>query len=332
MAQGLLGSSADETLTSDEWGVLLSGYAPIRTHDGRAVAILGVDMSGEHVVELQNVVRRAGLCVLGIALLVVLLLGIQIARWISRPIQHLVIGTRRIGDGDLAYRVPIESEDEVGALARSFNQMAERLSASVTQLREHVLSTLEVVLHALEAKDRHTRGHSARVQHYAVKIAKQMGLPPDQLEMINEMSVLHDVGKIGIKESVLGKAGRLTVEEFEEIKRHPELGHRILSPLKLPKEALDIVLHHHERVNGLGYPAGLKGGEIPVMVGIVSVADAFDAMTGYRPYRPVPMTMPEAVAELRHCVGTQFMPQVVEALVQVLASEGHLPDEPGKAV
>ena len=322
MAAGLQGPSADPLITMDEWGPLLSGYAPIRTLDGRAAGVLGIDMSGHTVVRTQEAVRRWRLAVLGLSLVMVGVLGFVVAHWISRPIQALVRATQRIGQGDFAYRVPVRSQDEVGVLAQGFNRMAELLSASLTQLQEHVLSTIQSLSMAIEAKDRYTRGHSARVQHYAVKIAVRLSLPAQQIDLIQKFSLLHDVGKIGIREEILLKPGKLTPEEFDAIKRHPEVGHKILAPLKLPQEALDIVRYHHERLDGRGYPAGLKEQDIPLVVAVVSAADAFDAMTGHRPYRQTPLAFGEALAELQRCAGTQFRADVVEALAEVLRQEG----------
>lgn len=327
MAAGLQGPSVDPRITVDEWGPLLSGYAPIRTRDGRAVGILGIDMSGQMVARTQEALRRWRLAVLGLSLAMVGLLGFVIAHWISRPIKLLVQAAQRIGQGDLASRVPVRSHDEVGMLAQAFNHMAELLSDSLRQLQEHVLSTIQSLSLALEAKDRYTRGHSARVQHYAVKIARQLRLPAEQVDVIQKFSMLHDVGKIGVREDVLMKPAKLTPEEFEVIKRHPEVGYKILVPLKPPQEALDIVRYHHERLDGRGYPAGLTQQQIPLVVAIVSVADAFDAMTGYRPYRQSPMTFDEAVAELRRCIGTQFRMNAVEALADVLRAEGKISGE-----
>ena len=324
MLAGLDGPSADPSLTYDEWGATLSGYAPIRAHDGRVVGILGIDMSGQEVARTQQALRRWRLMVLALGLAVAVLLSYRIASWITRPLRALVQATQHIGEGDLGYRVPLHADDEVGTLGRSFNRMAELLAASMQKLQEHILATLQSLAAALEAKDVYTRGHSERVHYYAVKIAEHLGLPKDELELISRFSRLHDIGKIGITENILNKPSSLTPEEFDMIKRHPDFGYKILAPLRLPKIALDIVRHHHERQDGRGYPAGLKGEEIPLMVAIVSTADAFDGMTGYRPYRPKPMSFSEAVEELRRCTGTQFHLTAVDALIAVLREEGKL--------
>ena len=326
MMAGLRGPSADPSLTIDEeWGVLLSGYAPLRTADGDAVGIIGIDMSGEQVARTQEALRRWHVAVLLIGLTTVVILGWLLAHWISRPLRLLMTGTQRLSEGDLTHRVPVHSYDEVGRLARAFNHMADELAASHLQLREHVLSTIESLSMAIEAKDRYTRGHSERVHHYAVKIARAMRATEDQVEVLQKYARLHDVGKIGVREDILMKPSTLTPEEFEAIKRHPDAGYKILAPLKLPEEALQIVRYHHERLDGRGYPTGLHGDQIPLLVAIVSAADAFDAMTAHRPYRAQPMAFLKAIEELQRCVGTQFRAEVVETLVTVLREEGKLP-------
>lgn len=327
MLAGLEGPSADPAITLDEWGALLSGYAPIRTRDGRAAGIVGIDMSGELVARTQEALRRWRLTVWLIGLAAAACLAWLSVHWVSRPIGRLVRAAQRIGQGDFDSRVPVRTRDEVGVLAQSFNRMAELLAASLRQLQEHILRTIESLSCAIEAKDRYTRGHSARVQHYAVKIAERLQLPAADVDTIRQFSLLHDVGKIGIREEILTKPGKLTVEEFEEIRRHPDVGYKILAPLRLPKDTLDIVRHHHERMDGHGYPAGFTQERISLPVAVVAVADAFDAMTGHRPYRPTPLTFPEAAEELRRHRGTQFHPDVVEVLVEVLRQEGKLPQE-----
>ncbi len=324
MMEGLRGPSADPEITVDEWGTLLSGYAPIKASDGRAVGVLGIDMSGEQVMETQAALRRWRIAIILIGLCMAVIFGARLAQWFSRPIRLLVQGTQRIGEGDLQYRVPITSQDEVGLLAASFNRMTQQLADSLQRLKDHVFATLQSLAAALEAKDVHTRGHSERVTFYAERLARHMGLTAEEIELVGQFGRLHDIGKIGVKEEILLKPAKLTAEEFEHIKRHPDLGYKILVPLKPPQLALQIVRHHHERQDGGGYPDRLPGVDIPMAVAIVTVADAFDGMTAHRPYRPTPMTFAEAVEELRRCTGTQFHPKAVEAMVEVLRSDGKL--------
>ena len=170
--------------------------------------------------------------------------------------------------------------------------------------------SIDALIKALEAKDLYTRGHSQRVTIYSVAIAREMGLPADEIENLRRAAMLHDLGKIGVREVVLNKPGRLTGEEFEEIVRHPETATRILEPIPFFQPLLPAILHHHERFDGRGYPAGLAGDRIPLPSRIMAVADTFDAMTSTRAYRDA-LPVPEANAEIRRCAGAQFDPAIV---------------------
>jgi response regulator RpfG family c-di-GMP phosphodiesterase len=196
----------------------------------------------------------------------------------------------------------------------------QRLEHRVRELdqrnRESLINGVQMLVHALEAKDSYTSGHSMRVSRYAVKTAVQLGYAGAWLEQIRLGGELHDIGKIGTRETVLHKPGALTVEEFEHVKLHTALGERILAPFLGGSPAvLHIVRSHHERIDGGGFPDGLAGDEIPLEARIVSVVDAFDAMTTNRAYRP--SRAPEdALEELRRCAGTHFDPDVVEAFLR----------------
>jgi putative nucleotidyltransferase with HDIG domain len=168
---------------------------------------------------------------------------------------------------------------------------------------------------ALEAKDAYTRGHSIRVSQYAVATASRMGFEGGSLDGIRLGGELHDIGKIGTREAVLHKPGSLTDEEFRQITEHPLLGERMLSPLAQESpDVLRIVRSHHERLDGRGFPDGLRGEKIPIEARIVAVADAFDAMTTRRPYRES-RPPADALAELRRVAGSQLDPEAVEAFV-----------------
>lgn len=174
---------------------------------------------------------------------------------------------------------------------------------------------------ALDARDPYTAGHSERVSALSVLMGRQMLLGAEKLEILRLGALLHDVGKIGVSDEVLRKPGVLTSEEFEQLKRHPALGARILRQVPFLTPHVPIVELHHERPDGGGYPFGLRGDEIPVAARIVHVADAFDAITSARAYRPA-RGAAEALAELRRHAGTQFDPASVDALAAVLPEVG----------
>lgn len=184
-------------------------------------------------------------------------------------------------------------------------------------MRQDYLSTISALITAIEAKDPYTRGHSESVRRHTVAIAKVMGLPADVAERLEYASLLHDIGKIGVDEAILRKPGRLTDEEYSQIRAHPAIGASIVAKLRLLGQEADTVRYHHEWTNGRGYPDGLKGDQIPVGARIISVADAYDAMTSDRPYRRT-LSQSEAIDELHRCSGTQFDPQVVGAMVKAL--------------
>ena len=182
--------------------------------------------------------------------------------------------------------------------------------------RQSLINGVEMLVFALEAKDPYTSGHSLRVTELAAKTAVQFGFTGSSLAQVELGSKLHDIGKIGIKESVLNKPGSLSPEEFDHVKLHVVLGERILRPfLEEQPAALRIVRSHHERLDGSGFPDGLSGDAIPLEARIVAVVDAYDAMITNRAYRP-PRAPEAAVAELRRGAGTQFDPEVVEAFLR----------------
>lgn len=197
-------------------------------------------------------------------------------------------------------------------------RLEERVAEQASRLESLFLASVQSLAEALEVKDPYTHGHSVRVSAYSTAVARTMGLDDDVVRQIELGGKVHDIGKIGVREAVLNKAGPLTDEEYEHIMIHPVVGWRILSPLlgDMPR-ALNIVRSHHERFDGRGIPDGLAGDAIPLEARIAAVADTFDAMTSERPYRPgVPL--PATLAELRRCSGAQFDPVVVDAFIATI--------------
>jgi hypothetical protein len=204
--------------------------------------------------------------------------------------------------------------------------MRDELRGANRLLRQDLLNVALALTKAVEAKDSYTEGHLHRVSGYAVAVGSRLGMRGHDLEMLHFASLLHDIGKIGIPEHVLGKEGPLDEFEAEVMKRHPAIGARILEKLDLLKDAAPIVFHHQERYDGdpdatyPGYPGGLRGENIPLGARIVAVVDAFDAMTTDRPYRAA-LSVERAIAELHKERGRQFDPRVVNTFLQVLTEQ-----------
>ncbi|GCD95257.1 HD-GYP domain-containing protein [Embleya hyalina] len=182
-------------------------------------------------------------------------------------------------------------------------------------------ATVRTLVRAVEIKDGYTRGHSERVARASVLIGRRLGMREDRVVCLRYAGILHDVGKLGVSTRVLTKPGRLDPDEVREMQRHPVTGAAMVADLTFLGEARAGILHHHERMDGRGYPAGLAGAEIPEFARVIAVADAFDSMTSTRSYRPA-RGAEAAMAELRRCSGTQFDPRMVEALAEALDRHG----------
>ncbi|MDP2929815.1 MAG: HD domain-containing protein, partial [Candidatus Omnitrophota bacterium] len=320
MMKAFSGPSADRLIVKDKWGIFLSGYAPIKDDKGSAVAILGIDMSARDVYDLQKEVKKRALLVLLLGIILSVLLGTFISLRVTKPVEKLVEGTRRISEGDLNYRVKTGGSDEMSELADSFNKMTVKLSDARNELFNYFYRVAQTLVRVLEAKDQYTKGHSDRVAYYAEKLAIEMGLPKKRAELLKEAALLHDIGKMGVENTILRKDSDLTAEEGDIIHEHPAIGEDMLKPVSLDKDILAVIRGHHERYDGKGYPDRLKGDDINIMAAIVSVADAYDAMTSNRPYMKN-MTKEEAAEQLKRNSGTQFNPKVVDAFIKVLQGE-----------
>jgi HD-GYP domain-containing protein (c-di-GMP phosphodiesterase class II) len=252
--------------------------------------------------------------------------GTLFAGHISRPIQLLAQGALRLAGGEYGTRVPVRPNNEVGVLAESFNHMGEEIQKAIEQIRqaahrnkELFLGAIRMLANAIDEKDPYTRGHSERVAFYSALIAKHMGMTEEEVERVHLSGIIHDVGKIGIEDKILRKPAALTEEEYEIMKQHPRKGEKILEAVPLLKQMAGAGLMHHENVDGSGYPDGLKGDQIPLLGRIVSVADAFDAMTTDRPYSKA-MTFEAALSRLRFLAGKKFDGSCVEAIEKASAA------------
>ena len=218
----------------------------------------------------------------------------------------------------------------VGAFDKDDISNAERLTAQMSialenarlyeDIKDLFLSTVRALAHAIDAKSPWTSGHSERVTKYAVMLGKETGLPESELEKLELAGLLHDIGKIGTFDVVLDKPEKLNKEEFELVKKHPGKGVAILEPIKQLRDILPAINHHHEKLDGSGYPDGLKGDEIPLLAKILCITDSYDSMTADRPYRPAP-GKEYAISELKRCAGTQFDPELAKAFMRILERE-----------
>jgi putative nucleotidyltransferase with HDIG domain len=245
--------------------------------------------------------------------------SVWLARTISRPIDTLSKSLSEMtASRDFEHPVqPTGFSLEVDTLTDAFNTMMRSLSAAEAETEEAYVGAIRALALALDARDPYTAGHSERVSAVSVAVGRQMKLPDEQLEILRLGALLHDIGKIGISDAVLRKPGPLTAEEFALIEQHPGVGARILRSVHFLAPHLPIVELHHERPDGQGYPHRLRGNEIPLLARIVHVADAFDAMTSARAYRPA-RGRAEAVRELWRCAGSQFDAEVVHALTSAM--------------
>jgi len=200
-------------------------------------------------------------------------------------------------------------------LERLVEQKTAKLQKSYRTLKKAHLDSVKVLAEAIDAKDPYTRGHSDRVRKRSLRIAMKLGFSKKRLESLEFGALLHDIGKIGIRDEVLQKQGRLTPEEYQYVQEHPLIGVKIAEGIKFFKDKIPIIRHHHEHFDGRGYPDGLAGKSIPLEARIISVPDAFDAMTSLRPYRRE-MSQEDALAELEKSKGKQFDPQIVEIFIK----------------
>jgi HAMP domain-containing protein len=263
--------------------------------------------------------KRKSVILVAIVAALAAVLGSLFAGQISRPVQRLAAGARRLAGGDYGTRVAVDSGNEVGVLADAFNQMGEEIQKAIEEVRrraeenkELFMGSIRMLANAIDEKDPYTRGHSERVAYYSACVAKHLGMEFAEVERVHLSGIIHDVGKIGIEDKILRKAAALTDEEYEIMKQHPTKGEHILEAVPLLKEKAGDGLMHHENVDGSGYPRGLRGDEIPLFGRIVSVADAFDAMTTDRPYSKA-MTFEAAIARLKFLAGKKFDSRCVEA-------------------
>ncbi len=295
---------------------MLGTYSP--TYGGRWGVIVQTKQSDAFAA--VNAMRKTTVELAVILILISLVVAFYSAKSITRPLDKLTESARAIARRDFSVRADVRNRTEIGELAEGFNSMAGDLQQYIADLqtaseqnRQLFIDSIEMIAAAVDAKDPYTKGHSGRVAQYSVIIARELGLEESEVEKVRIAATLHDVGKIGVDDRVLKKPGVLTNEEFELMKRHTVMGFEIVRQVKQLAEMLPGIRWHHEALNGEGYPDGIKGDEIPLMVRIIAVADTFDAITTDRPYQ-AGRDFPSALAILRKHAGTKYDPIAVDAL------------------
>lgn len=319
-ASGLVQSTA---IYKDKDGTWISAYAPgeyLSPEDKRRILVEIAYRPDPYI----RILRKELLVIIAICLM-----GFLIVAFISyHLVTALVSSIKKLDEAVVELErehydrpVDVKTGDEIGHLAAAFEMLRVSIRKKIDELRQSLsrerkahLESVVALTNAIEERDHYTKEHVSRVQYYALLIAKAMHLPHDQMMLLRYSCFLHDIGKIYIENALL-KKGKLTHEDFEEIKKHSERGAKIIEGIEFLSEVKEAVLYHQERFDGTGYPKGLKGVQIPILARIVAVADAFDAMTTERPYKPK-MSFKEAVEEVEKNSGTQFDPDVCAAFLK----------------
>jgi putative nucleotidyltransferase with HDIG domain len=256
-----------------------------------------------------------------VVILLTVVVAVFVAKSLTKPLESLTQTARAFALRGATRRADVRSRiEEVAELGEGFNLAGQEIQNRINDLeraakenRELFMESIEMIAAAVDAKDPYTKGHTKRVSQYSIILARELGLPEDEVEKILISATLHDVGKIGVEDRILKKPGVLTNEEFEVMKRHTVMGYEIVRQVKQLSGMLEGIRSHHESLNGKGYPDGLVGDEIPFYVRIISVADTFDAVTTDRPYQKG-RDFPQALEILRKHAGSKYDPLVVDAL------------------
>ena len=285
-------------------------YGELRIRD-ETVGLYSIGLPSAFISNAGTTARWEMTAIFALATAFVLCTGVLVARSVTAPLIRLVRTARAVTAGDLQARTEIHSNDEVGRLAESFDTMTARLA------QQH-LQTIRALTSAIDARDPYTAGHSVRVGQLGVEIGRALELPKRDLQFLEIGGYLHDVGKIGIRDNVLLKADSLTPDERALIEEHPRIGLSIIQHVDLAPEVLQVVGGHHEKLDGSGYPNGVRGNQLTIFSRISAAADIYDALTTDRPYRPG-LTVERAVTYLKdESTAGHLDPAVIEALIRVL--------------
>jgi len=322
LMKAVSGPTADHAFTTDRWGNWLSGYAPIRDDSGQTVAVLGVDLPAD---EVHRGLIWVGVVSGGLGFIVWISMG-AIGHWVysrlTRRVRDLASGVHSLSQriGETESEASDADPDGTEQLLHYYERLVSRLEESQDRLSDLFDQTLTALAAAVRTRDTYTGDHSLGMAQLTEEMAVRLGIGAQDRTHLRYASALHDIGKIGVPDGILLKPGPLTEEERLVIQTHPRLGYELLWQVEALRPVAEVVLAHHERWDGQGYPRGLAGAEIPLLARIVSVADAYSAMTTDRPYRGH-LQQEVAIAELRRYAGSQFDPAVVQVFIEVLSAD-----------
>ena len=308
-------------------GTLIEIESPIVFMDKHLGSVI-LELDWSVLSTAQGVAQRKVIGLFAVILALGTVSSVLLSSNLTRPIKELSSGVEELKRGKTGKPLRIFSGDELGRLTASFNEMSglitnqrERLAQDARELEEAYISTVRVVAAAIDARDSYTHGHSTRVSELAVAIARELGISGQELEDMEIACLFHDVGKIKIPDAILHKSGKLDPPEWAEMKKHPEYGAEILGKAPSLRRFIPAVRHHHEWYDGNGYPDGLSREGIPREAAIISLADAYDAMTSDRPYRKA-MTKEKALSTIREFTGRQFSPDLTPIFLRTVEKIG----------
>ena len=303
------------------------GYMPL-VYNGEVKAVMAIDYNWDsfHSQLIDQIRLMAGILLGGMVLCCIILM-ILVNRLAIKPLSAVQLTVReymKSKDSDAAHKhlKKIKTHNEIGVLADDVGALTKEITSYTEKIKTITTEVMEALARTIDAKDKYTNGHSLRVAMYSMMLAKELGMSKQQQLDIYYMGLLHDIGKIGIPNSIINKTTKLTDEEYEIIKKHPIYGYDILSQIQSMPDLSIGARYHHERVDGKGYPDGLSGYDIPYMARIIAVADSYDTMTSNRSYRKY---LPQAVArsEIENNIGTQFDLAPATAMLSIIDRDTH---------
>jgi putative nucleotidyltransferase with HDIG domain len=309
-----ISSQRDITVANISFSEILGSWEVRGNHE---LGVLGVALSQNAIVQASANSRWRIFFLVVTALFLIILIGINLADTITRPLIQLVRASVQVSRGDLDVQVSTRTNDEISILTESFNSMVASLHQSQKELLEAYDNTLEGWAKALELRDKETEGHSQRVIELTIQLAAEMGIHGETLANVRRGALLHDIGKMGVPDAILHKKGRLTEEEMNIVRNHPKFAYDMLKEIDYLQAALEIPFCHHEKWDGTGYPRGLKGEEIPIAARIFAIVDVWDAMTSDRPYRKA-IPREEVLSYLTDQRGQYFDPNVADVFIRIL--------------